>query len=662
VDGTAEVFFPVISSALTTILAFIPMLIMTGSTGEFFAQIPKTVTYALLASLIEALFILPIHILDFGPRVRAERVVTEDEDPFHHLRGGLFSPFWRIYQWTVERLLNHKILTFIGISGLFIAVVAVLVLSITGIMPLIAVKFFPGNYFRYHVTAALPPGTPIERTDAVVRDLSRFIMSMGEGQAQSASGSAGFYEDQDYVRHSGSNYGQIVVTLPDEKVRAFPENPENDPMRHLAWVRARLNDHVAATYENGGRRPVVRVFEESDGPPTGKPVNIQVSATAFADAIKAADAILAFMLSDPELKDIIDLDDDRPDIQQTIGFVPRPEAVAEYGLMPGDVTAMVAAALNGQKTGRFRAVDEEVDLLVRLARTDDPGNAGGAGLSDPLDVLDVPIVEHSAAPIRLRDLVDVRHVQEPDVLTRYKGRPSITLSAAFKPGSRLSPARVQVLVSKFFAQKRADLPGTTLSFGGEFESTSRSYTSLTFAFFIAVLLIYMVLASQFNDYIQPVIIITAVPFALIGVVLGLFLTRTVFTIGSFMAIVGLAGVAVNDSLLLIDFMNKRIERGRPLREAVIEACAARMRPVLITTVTTVLGLLPMAVGFPQKSISWAPMATAFVAGLSSATILTLLIIPVEYEAFARIKAGMKRRLVKNTDHPQPAAENANPSI
>jgi HAE1 family hydrophobic/amphiphilic exporter-1 len=134
-----------------------------------------------------------------------------------------------------------------------------------------------------------------------------------------------------------------------------------------------------------------------------------------------------------------------------------------------------------------------------------------------------------------------------------------------------------------------------------------------------------------------------VPFALTGVVMGLFFTRTTFTIGSFMAIVGLAGVSVNNSLLLIDFINVRRKEGKQLREAIVEACASRMRPVVITTVTTLLGLLPMAVGIPSKSISWAPMAMAFVSGLSSSTVLTLLIVPVEYEALEKIKARFMKR-------------------
>jgi HAE1 family hydrophobic/amphiphilic exporter-1 len=242
----------------------------------------------------------------------------------------------------------------------------------------------------------------------------------------------------------------------------------------------------------------------------------------------------------------------------------------------------------------------------------------------------------------LRDLVDVYFDREPNVRARYRGQPTITLMADLKPGSKLSPARVEFLVSDFFEKNRDKFENVSLSFGGEFETTSKSYTSLTFAFFIALMGIYMVLASQFNDYFQPGIIISAVPFALIGVVLGLFLTRTTFTIGSFLAIIGLAGVSVNNSLLLIDFINMRIKSGRPVRDAVIEACAARMRPVVITTITTLLGLLPMAVGIPSKSISWAPMAMAFVSGLTSSTILTLLIVPVEYEALEKIKAKFKK--------------------
>ncbi len=649
IDATSEVMLPIISSALTTVLAFVPMLIMTGSTGDFFAIIPKTVTFALIASLLEALFILPVHILDWGPRkamTGRQLSAQAEEDAFAHLQSGPFARLWTVYRYLVTWLLDHKAITFIGINLLFITAVAILLVSMLGLVPLIPVKFFPGNYFRYHVTLQTAAGTAIERTDTLIRDISRKIMSMGSGQAQSTAAYAGFYEDQDYVRHRGPNFGQVVVTLPDESVREFPENPDNDPMQHLIYMRRQLKDYVARTYAGDPARPVVQVFEESDGPPTGKAVNIRVQAATIQQAVEASDRLMAFMRQNPDMADLVDLSDNRPEMYHTIHFQPRMEAAYEYNLSPDQITAVIAGALNGMPAGPFRLEDEEVDLLVRMARTDDIANTAGAGLNRPDSLMDVPVVENISAPLFVRDLARADHRLEPNVRSRFQGRPTITLSADIRPGSKLSPAGVQKMVKNYYGQELARMPGVSLTFGGEFESTMKSYVSLGIAFGIAILGIYLVLASQFRDYFQPLIILTAVPFALIGVSFGLFVTRTYFTIGSFIAAVGLSGVAVNNTILLIDFMNKRLRQGRPMRQAVMESCAARMRPVLITTVTTFLGLLPMAIGIPHKSISWAPMATTFVAGLASATILALLVTPANFEFLGQIRTNLSRRKMR----------------
>jgi multidrug efflux pump subunit AcrB len=644
IDGTSEVMLPVISSMLTTILAFLPMLIMTGSTGDFFAVIPKTVTYALSASLFEALFMLPAHIYEWGPKYAGPLIKSnDDEAAFIHLRSGVLARMWNLYRRMVIWTLDHKKIAFIGINVAFVSAMAILLLSMLGIVPLIKVKFFPGNYFRYHVTMQTAANTAIERTDAMVRDISRFIMSLGTNQAQSSAGYAGFYEDQDYVRHYGPNFGQVVVTLPEKGERAFPDNPANDPMLHLTHMRERIKAYVAATYAGDPAAPKVQVFEEGDGPPTGKAVNIRIQATTIAEAITASDRMLAFMQAESELKDLVDLGDDRPALYQTVQFVPRQEAVYQYNLTSAQITALVAGVLNGRYVGLFRTADEEVDLLVRMARYDDGVGDGMAGLKTPLDVLDVPAIEDSAARIYLRDLVTAQNVQEPNVRSRYQGKPTITISAGIRPGSNLSAALVQKKAQNYAQQMAALMPGVSVAFGGEFESTNKSYISLAFAFGIAMLLIYMVLASQFRDYVQPLLILTAVPFSLIGVCFGTFLTRTLFTIGSFIATVGLSGVAVNNTILLIDFMNKRVREGKPLRQAAIESCAARMRPVLLTTITTLIGLLPMAIGIPSKSISWAPMATAFCAGLFSSTALALVITPANYELLIQIRTRLRSR-------------------
>jgi multidrug efflux pump subunit AcrB len=647
IDGTSEVMLPVISSAITTMLAFLPMLIMTGSTGDFFAVIPKTVTYALLASLLEALFILPIHIFDWGPKYTPESVKPKDKERhFAHLQKGIFAYFWKIYHRLVEWILNHKILTILAINILFFSAVAILLLSMLGIAPLIKVKFFPGNYFRYHVTMQTAAETSLERTDAIIEDISRYIMSLGTKQADSAAGFAGFYEDIDYTRHSGPNYGQIVVTLPEKRVRNFPENPSNDPMLHLTYMRQHIGQYVAQKYKNDPAQPQVQVFAENNGPPSGKAINVRLQALTIDDAIAASDKILAFIRQDKALSDLIDLSDNRPTLYQTFKFLPRQSAVYEYDLTAAQITSLLAGGLNGTYAGTFRTRDDEVDLLVKIARADDGVGGLQNGLKEPLDVLNVPVIEDSAAPVYLRDLVSASLVREPNIRTRYNGKPSITIGSDIRPGSKLSPAQTQKRVQAYFDQNAQDFPGVTLSFGGEFESTNKSYISLGIAFLIAILGIYLVLASQFRDYAQPLLILTAIPFAIIGVAFGAFFTRTVFTIGSFIASVGLSGVAVNNTILLIDFMNKRLRSGKNLRDAIIESCAARMRPVLITTITTILGLLPMAIGIPSKSISWAPMASAFVTGLSSATILSLLITPANYELLHQMRTRIHQRKFK----------------
>lgn len=646
IEGTAEVMLPVISSAATTVLAFLPMLIMTGFIGDFFAIIPKTVTFALTASLLEALFILPIHILDWGPKppvVDGEHTLA---DPFMHLQNGVFGRLWAIYHRMVVWVLDHKAIALGGLTVLFISAMSILLLSMSGIVPLIDVKFFPGNYFRYRVTLENSAETAIERTDEIVRDLSRFIAGQGPGQAQSAAADAGFFEDKDYIRHRGPNCGQIVVTLPKEKDRDFPDNPSNDPMRYLDDIRGKLKAYMVRNYSNDPARPRIGIFEESTGPPTGKPVNIRISGQTIAGAVDAAQTVLAYMHQAPGLTDLIEVGDDRPQLYKTVVFKPRQEAVYQYNLAAGQITAMVAGVLSGVYAGPFRTLDEEVGLKVRIARVDDPVNPGGVGLAGPRDVLDIPVVEDSRAPVYMRDLVTAEYTLEPNVRARYQGKPTITITADIKPGSKLSSAAAQHLVETYFENHPEQFPGVSLSYGGEFESTTKSYTSLAAAFFIAIMCIYLVLASQFRDYFQPIIILTAVPFALIGVSFGLLVTRTIFTVGSFVATVGLSGVAVNNTLLLIDFMNKRVRQGKPLRQAVLEACAARMRPVLITTITTTIGLMPMAIGFPNKSITWSPMAIAFVTGLSSSTVLALLITPANYELLGRIRSKIKSRRLR----------------
>lgn len=251
--------------------------------------------------------------------------------------------------------------------------------------------------------------------------------------------------------------------------------------------------------------------------------------------------------------------------------------------------------------------------------------------------LDIPILETPDGTVRLRDVSHAEYTIEPGYLNRYQNQRSITLTADIKQGAPLSSQMVVRKIGEFYRTIRENYPGAVLNFSGEHESTKESFISLSYAFVIAILLIYLVLAAQFRSYVQPLIIISAVIFALTGVIYGTFFSRTLFTINSFVAIVGVTGVVVNDSLVLLAFLNNCYRRGLKRRDALLMAINIRLRPILLTTLTTTLGLLPMALGIPEYSLIWGSMAMTFVTGLCTATVLTIIVVPIQWDILIGIK-------------------------
>ncbi|WP_320171480.1 efflux RND transporter permease subunit [Maridesulfovibrio sp.] len=623
VDGTAEVFLPVVAATATTVAAFLPMLIMSGSTGEFFAQVPKAVAFALTASLIESLLILPPHFLDWpgAKKLSGNREKCLRDPAFMHA----------LRRWT-DKLLTMVIrfrFTSMGIVFVaFVVALGILGVSLSGTLPLIKIKFFPDDYSLYYIELEGPVATPIEVTSDKLKRISVFIENTGPGMAKSATAFAGFYLNDDYETVHGSNLGNIVVELPRKDRQAFEDAPVNDPGKHLEQVRNSLDKFA----EEGW---TFRVRPEKDGPPAGKDINIRILGSDHQSVQKLAAAIMEFIKETDKLgPELVNLDTDDGTPNRIFRFNPVKERVAEYGLTPKQVARLSGSVLDGRFVGKFRLSDEDVDLRLKI----DP-----QFLVSPEEALNVPVLEQDESPIRLGDLCKVSIYMEPGQFNRFMGQRAITITANIKHGSRLSSPAAVKMVGSFYEKIRGDYPGATINFSGEFESTRKSYTSLIYAFLIAILIIYMILATQFQSYVQPVIILSAAVFSLTGVILGSFLSQTVFTINSFIATVGVTGVVVNDSLVLLDFMNKLYNGGMDRKKAMHEGVRIRLRPILLTTLTTTLGLLPMAVGFPSYSLVWGTMASTFVTGLCTATFLTLFIIPVEWDLLMGFKEWRKSK-------------------
>lgn len=615
--GTSEVALPVIASTLTTISAFLPMLMMSGSMGEFFAQIPIAVCYALVASLIECLLILPIHYYDYGPRHTKELSTRLEKDDF------ILSFIRRITEQTLNITLKYPRTSLTLVVVLLAISFGIMAISISGKLPLVKIQFFPSDYSVYHVNIKAKPETPIEQIDKKLREIFQYILNDGPGKVESAAGFAGYYISDNYLPIYSNNYGAVIVTLPEKDKRSF-----TDPMQHLEDMRSRLKEKFA---HNGYQ---IHVQEQKEGPVTGKDISVRILGSNEVSINGLSQALSTFLKTTPSITPyLVGLKNDQGQLKKIISIKINHEKTSEYQLNNRLVTQLAGSVLDGQYIGKYRLNNGEIDLKLAI----DPKSI------TPLQkVLEIPFIENATGPILLGDIAKLDSYSAEGELNRYNLQRSVNFTANIKADSPTNTATVLHEINNFYQQIRTQYPGANLIFAGDFAATQKSYTSLAYAFVMAILIIYLILAAQFQSYLQPIIILSAITFALIGVILGKFVTQSLFTVNSFMAIIGVAGVVVNDSLMLVDFMNKSYRAGLSRRKAIAEGIRVRLRPIVLTTLTTTLGLLPMAIGFPNYSIVWGSMASTFVTGLITATLLTLFIVPVLWDM---VQARQERKIL-----------------
>ncbi|MBI9078838.1 MAG: efflux RND transporter permease subunit [Pseudodesulfovibrio sp.] len=618
IDGTSEVFLPVLAATSTTVAAFLPMLIMSGSSGEFFALVPKAVSFAILASIIECLFILPLHFMDW-PGART----LEKEARTHSRRASdPKSLIWlkKVTDSVLQLSMRHKWKSLFLVFGAFVMAVIILGVSVSGVMPLLRIKFFPDEYNLYYVSMEGPVGTGVYVSSQKAKEISSFVKSFGPGSTKSCSALGGMDVNDDYETVYGSNRAIVTVELPAKDEQEFIENPDNDPVLLLEIVREKLNPFAKDGWS-------FRVWPEKSGPPAGKDVNIRVLGSDQESVQGLTENVFGWVKNNKDIEPyLIDFGRDTGTDNRVFRFRPVPSLVSEYGLTPAQVVSLAGGILDGRFVGKFRVADEDIDLRMKIDKQ---------YLKQPEDALDIPILEDDEGPVRVGDLVEVETYRESGQLNRFQGQRAVTLTANIQAGAPINAASIVHDVRAFYGTIQDKYPGATLGFAGEYESTGRSFTSLMYAFCIAIMIIYIILACQFQSYTQPVVILSAVAFALTGVVFGTLFTRSLFTINSFIATVGVTGVVVNDSLVLLDFINRLYKAGYSRAEAIREGVSIRLRPILLTTLTTTLGLLPMALGIPYYSVVWGTMATTFVTGLCVATTLTLFIMPIEWDLLMR---------------------------
>lgn len=646
-EGSCEVFWPVVSATLTTCSAFLPLLLMSGVVGEFFSIIPIAVSVALGISLIECLLILPLHAVDLGRWFGEDPVHGLDESDIRSFlaRPGLVGFLARSYDQILRWNFRHR-LAAVGLTlALFLFAVGIVVQSHFGpqldepMRPILKIKFFPDDTSVLNIAVHMPSGTPLEETEKRVRTIARHLVARGEGQIANVTGMAGLTIDESYREEYNHQYGFLFVDLPERAKRTY-----RDPRTLMADIR----DDLRRTFEGDGL--TIEVKPQKDGPPTGAPVHIRVGGIDDDTVERLALDLHAWMHDqlDDSLKGIIDLDHGRSLVTESLAFGLDRAGLARLDMSEVAVQRFLAGTYDGLYVGDLLRTDDEIPVRVRVSRTHS---------TDPIAVLDLPIAhDPSGRIVHFDDVGSVNSRIDPYKLTRRDFQRTIDITGNLAEEAPLSPNNVNNLVDNWYKVHAHDYPGASIAFGGESESTQESYRSLGIAFLVALFLMYTILAVQFNSYLQPFLILSNIVFSFTGVVLVMGLLslalmilgegmvraeRSMITVQSFIAMIGLTGLVVNDAIVLIDFINKRRAEGMERRQAMRLAGHQRMRPILMTTITTIAGLLPMAIGIPYFSISWSPFATCFVSGLLVSTTMTLLVVPVLYDFIEDIRQGTR---------------------
>ncbi|MEM6929852.1 MAG: efflux RND transporter permease subunit, partial [Myxococcota bacterium] len=615
VDGTEEVAVAVAASTATTVAAFLPLAFWTGIMGEFMGFLPKTVIIVLLMSLLVAVGVLPVMMGRLLPE-RVESGTSKDGE----LRNAELDPIMDRYRTFLQTCIEWRYTTLgIGVAT-FMATFGVYWFANYGS------EFFPSTEpERAIVGVTLPQGSDVDTTDQVVRAVEIILAS--EGNVDTWAADVGVSAGGDQLQGSSArpNEGRITVDFLPDRNTAEPGEPQR--VEPTSMTVDRLRAKVQAI--PGAK---VSVEPQEVGPPVGKPINIEVSGE---DYDQVGELVLKMRRElENAVPGLADLDDNygvgRPELRLRIDR----GAAKRIGVSTAQIGQVVRTAVAGNVATTLREGEDEIDVVVQitpeyredLQRVLDLRLPGREDTSP--DTFPVPISSVASYEL-VGGSSGINHIDQDMVIT-------ITGDVAEGFNENEVRGNVQAFLDGY------ELPqGVSTALTGANEEQEESMAFLVRAFFIAVALILLVLVTQFDSITMPAIILATVVLSLIGVLWGLLITGTPFGIMmTGIGVISLAGVVVNNAIVLLDYVQQLQARGLETRDALVEAGLTRFRPVMLTAITTALGLFPMAIGtsfdfFELKVIMgssssafWGPMAIAVIFGLSFATLLTLVMVPV----------------------------------
>ncbi len=639
--GTAEVGGAVTAATLTTIAVFFPMVFISGIAGQLFRDQALTVTFALVFSLLVALTLIPM-LAALGTGQRYDDA-TAGEAPNRLARGAayivrfggrLFSSvrwvFWAVL-WLPSRFLSRlndavavRYDPLLAWSLRHRAVVVIAALSLFAssllLVPRLGTELIPQlAQGEFHLDLRLPPGAPLSSTDSAIQTAQKVAAEQEAVALNYSVAGTGNRLDASPV-DAGENTGTLSLTLQSAAGRA-------DEERTMAAMREELAQLPGVQFEF--RRPALMSF--------AAPLSIEISGFDLDDLAATSSRIVADMATVANFTDIkTTIEPGNPEIQ----IVFDQERAATLGLAVRDIADRVVANVRGELATRYTWNDKKIDVLVRSVDT----------RQSSIDEIRRLIVNPaSSRPVTLDAVADVFVARGPAEIRRIAQERVAVITANVAQGdlgTAVAMAR-DVLA-------RTPMPnGISATVTGQNEEMQDSFRSMQFALALAVFLVYLVMASQFESLIHPFVILFTIPLALVGAILALFLTGTTINVVAFIGVIMLAGIVVNNAIVLVDLINQLRADGMEKMAAIAAAGRTRLRPILMTTLTTALGLLPMAIGFGEGAEVRTPMAITVIGGLIVSTLLTLIVIPVVYSLLDR-KRWPQRSAVQASQ--QPAVE------
>ncbi|MCJ8268520.1 MAG: efflux RND transporter permease subunit, partial [Psychrosphaera sp.] len=612
--GLNEVIGPVTSSVLTTMAAFLPLMLLPGILGKFMLVIPLVVTVALAISLVEAYWMLPGHMM-------AANVNFKNRSKFDFKRQKALHKLRVKYGRALLKIMRHPKKTMAAMILLIAAAGGALAAGV------IRMDFFAADNIRlFYINVTMPPSSSLQNTINKVLEIESIANEALRDEEVRSVVSYGGQMFTEMAPVFGDNKGQVLISL----------KPKGDHLRSIEDIIAQIQpglDKVLGATD-------LSFLKIAGGPPTSKAISVKVRGDNFDDIRAASTALRNFMDNDERYLEVSD--DDSPG-SNGLTFSLNLSNINRLGINPRDIQRTISMLVDGEVVSFTRHQGDKMTIKVMSAQSITNQFQDIENLLE----LAIPIGTGTSsntktgATVPLRELVNMDIAKVKGNIRHYNFRRTITVESDID-ALNIDTIEANALLLAYWDKIAANHPNATLDFSGELDDIQESMDSIGVLFLFGIGLMYVILSTQFQSYFQPLMILVSVPLAFVGVVLGLFVSNNPLSLFTMYGIVALAGIAVNTAIVLISTANNNLKKGMSLLHSIFFAARRRLLPVVITTLTTVAGLFSLAFGLGGSSLVWSPVATSIVWGLIFSSFLTLFIIPILYQMVMRPWGFSKR--------------------